>query len=110
MFLKTLQGVRQGAVIDELNQKLYDLGLAVRSTGRAGELVLKLKLAPIDQSGLTLHIEDTVVVKEPKLSKGKTVFFVTDDGQLVRNDPRQKSLELRQVPAPEAPQEMRSIS
>lgn len=103
MFLKTLQNVRQGAAIDELGQALYDLTLAVKAAGKSGELVLRLKVVPIDAAGAAVHIEDQIITKEPKLSKGKTVFFINDAGELVKNDPRQRALDLKEVPAVAAP-------
>jgi hypothetical protein len=100
MFLKTMQGIRQGAALTDLDQALYDLGLAVKQSGKAGELILKLKIVPVDSVGMAVHIEDSIVTKEPKMSKGKTIFFVDDAGQFVKNDPRQRSLDLRDVTQP----------
>lgn len=99
MFLKTMQGVRQGVALEELDRALYDLGLAVKAAGKAGELILKLKIVPIDANASAVHIEDSILVKEPKLSKGKSVFFMTEAGDFVKNDPRQRALDLKDVNA-----------
>lgn len=111
MFLKTLQGVRQGVALEELNQALYDLGLAVKAAGKPGELVLRLKIVPVDAVGHAVQIEDQIVTKEPKLSKGRTVFFVDEAGNFVKNDPRQRPLDLKEVgtSTPATPGELREV-
>jgi hypothetical protein len=109
MFLKTIQGIRQGSLIDDLDRQLYELGLLVKHTGKAGELTLKLKIRPIDNMGSAIHIEDVIAVKEPELAKEKSVFFVTEAGEFVKNDPRQRNLELKSVGEEQRPAELKNV-
>jgi len=92
-----MQGIRQGSALAELDDALHNLTLAVKKAGKGGELVLKLKIVPIDANSSAVHIEDSILVKEPKVTKGKSVFFMTEAGELVKNDPRQRALDLREV-------------
>jgi hypothetical protein len=101
-FEKTLREMRQGAALSELTEGLFALVAKVRETGRAGKLTWKLKIKPASRGdGVTLMLEDEVEVKMPPVVRPQTIFFATEDGRLQRNDPRQKELELRAVPAPE---------
>jgi hypothetical protein len=109
MFTNTIGGVRKGALIDELSVKLQELTIAVRKAGRPGRLLLTLDLKPASVGDdTTLIIEDDVSIKLPKPQRARTIMFSTEDGQLLRKDPRQAELELREVPD-EAPKEIRKV-
>jgi hypothetical protein len=111
-FEKTLRELRQGAALSELTEGLYALVAQVRETGRPGKMIWKLKVKPASRGdGVTLMLEDEVEVKGPPTIRPQTIFFATEDGRLQRNDPRQKELELRAVPAPEvAAGELKKVS
>ncbi|WP_019919071.1 hypothetical protein [Methyloversatilis discipulorum] len=97
-FNDALRKIRRGGLADELSEELNRLTKACTETGRAGELVMKLKLKP----GKGGHIEvfDDVTVRMPKPERGVSIFFATPDGNLQTNDPRQGELEgIRSVDA-----------
>lgn len=102
-FTDTLRGIRRGGLAEELSEELNRLTKACTETGRAGELVLKIKLKP----GKGGHIEvlDDVSLRLPKPERGVSIFFATPDNNLQQNDPRQGELEgIRSVNAePEKP-------
>lgn len=89
-FASFLQEQSGGQLHDELSTKLHDLIEAIRETGKAGSLSLKIDIKPIaGTDGRTLTVTDTVAAKLPKTERPKSIFFATDDGNLSRTDPRQ---------------------
>ncbi|HAM57547.1 MAG TPA: hypothetical protein DCQ64_19895 [Candidatus Rokubacteria bacterium] len=98
-FLTTLRDVRRGGLLADLEAHLTDVVMGVRETGRAGELILRLKIAPASKGNVdTLVLTDDVKVKRPKPELGVTIFFATPANTLCRNDPRQPELKgLREV-------------
>ena len=97
-FARLLQEQRKGDCLVEASEKLQDLILKVRERWGAGEISLKLKVTPSAKGIVT--ITDDIVVKLPKEEKDATLFFTTEDGALMRNDPEQTELQLREVKPP----------
>jgi len=106
--LTTLCELRSGRTIAELSDQLAEVIEAVRRTGKAGQLTLRLLVKPFskgktDEEVQPLAIEDSISTKLPQLERGVTLFFSDADGGLERNDPRQMSLpDLKKVTEPEA--------
>jgi hypothetical protein len=89
-FAAFLQEQSGGSLHEELSQKLHDLIEAVRETGKAGSISLKVDVKPIaGADSRTLTVTDTVAAKLPRTERPKSIFFITDDGNLSRSDPRQ---------------------
>ncbi|MGW7196612.1 hypothetical protein [Streptomyces chryseus] len=112
-FAAFLQEQSGGQLHDELSTRLHELIEAVRETGKAGALTLKIDVKPIaGTDGRTLTVTDTIAAKLPKTERPKSIFFVTDDGNLSRSDPRQPVITgLREVDtAPATPQKLRSAN
>lgn len=91
--LDMLRELRAGKTVDELEREMRDLVKRCRDTGKAGELVLKLKIKPIRAGEGTYSLKDEIVVKQPQFDRVDTTFFGTPDGKLTRSDPRQRPLE-----------------
>lgn len=106
-FTDTVDALRFGTLGDELTDKLKELTQKCSDTGRAGAITLTLALKP--GKGGQIEVYDDVKVKLPKEEKGSSLMFATVDGHLQREDPRQKKLEFREVPAPTTT-EIRSVS
>ena len=106
-FLKTLRDIRRGGMIADCEAHLADLVMGVRETGRAGELLVRIKIAPASAGNVdTLVVTDDVRAKRPKPTVGSTIFFATSANTLQRNDPRQPELSgLREVVAMPAREE-----
>ena len=66
-------------------------------------LAIGSKITP-SGDGTTVTILDEIKTKAPEPPRPTTLFFTTADGGLVRSDPRQRDLPLREVPA--APREV----
>lgn len=85
-----LGNLRRGTLLAEFGEELADLLEAVRETGKAGTLTLRLKLEPQKgQDRAEVFITDTVTTTKPKPEKSSTLMYVHKDGTLSRRDPRQ---------------------
>lgn len=104
-FALFLQDLRDGRAHTELTTTLAELLAAVKDTGKAGEITLKLKVKPASRGADVdkVTISDVITTKLPKPERGDDFFWLTDDNNLSRNHPRQQSLELREA-APSQPQ------
>lgn len=99
LFARTLQDLRHGASAEELSEQLSVLIAAVRETGKGGELIYKIKIKPANKGQIrTVIVEDEINLKKPGFDRESSIFFTTDDNCLVRNDPRQRELELKTIP------------
>ena len=98
-FTDTLNALRFGTLNDELTKALHELTQKCSETGKTGEIKLVIKLKP--GSGGQMEVFDDIVIKAPKEQKGSSIMFATVEGNLQREDPRQRTIEgLRSVDAP----------
>lgn len=98
-FFTTLRDLRAGETLSELDGAIAEVVSAVKATGKAGEVILKIKVRPPKKSsGVYLTVEDDVTVKVPKQDRADTIFFPTADNGLSRQDPSQMPLALKSVP------------
>lgn len=84
-----------GAFYHDLNEQFAALVLACAEHGKSGEMTLKLKIKPNGPNSIAL-VED-VKFKIPTPTRGVSMFFFATDGSLMREDPRQAKLPLREV-------------
>lgn len=93
-----MQQLDAGTIGNVIGHMLSDLGLAVANTNRAGELTIKMKLAPgnsADNSHLNFNTE--LKIKEPKMDKGfkqedshfGSIVFVGKGGKLTYDRPKE---------------------
>jgi hypothetical protein len=90
-FAVALSHMDYGALLPSLSEDLQLLVKEVKASGRAGSLTLTLKLKPTGNRG-QLEIVSDSTLKRPKADPGKSIFFATDRGELLREDPRQAKL------------------
>jgi len=101
LFSDTLRELRAGRTLDELSEELNRLVGEVRKTGKSGKLLLTIEVKPASKGDIdTVIVTDDIKTKIPKLDRGGTLFFPTNENNLQRNDPRQKELGLRAVEDP----------
>lgn len=91
-----LRDLTGGQTYDELNAALAEVVGAVTKTRKAGEVSLKLKIKANGES--SVMITDEIKTKVPQDTRGETLFFTTANGDLIRDDPRQSKLPLREIP------------
>lgn len=106
-FIDTLRDIEAGGLLDELSETQHSLIDAIRLTGKGGELTIKLAYKPDGNGQMTIKAD--VKAKEPALSRGTSLFFLTPEGNLTRRDPRQQDLPFRTV-NDDKPEVLRQVS
>jgi hypothetical protein len=100
-FADVVRELAGGTVYEDLTTQLGEVVTAVMETGKVGELSLKLSIKPNGEGSVRVLAD--VKQKVPAATLGETLFFATSSGSLIRNDPRQSELPLREVAATQAP-------
>lgn len=95
-FYDFLREHRNGVTHDELADALNDLVAAVTEENKAGTLTFTVSIKPMGKSD-GLEVSAEIKVKPPKKTAGVSIFFATPENNLVRQDPRQQSMELREL-------------
>lgn len=107
----------------ELADALNDMVHASTETGKASELMLKIKLKPQGGTSGQVELESDVKTKLPQPTRGKTLMFATSTNNLQRENPKQQTLEglrtadqeassqaeLRKAPAEETSAPLRAV-
>lgn len=92
---------RGGRLHAEVTTALGELLDAVIEHDKGGSLTIVIRVRPAG-SGVgagTVFVTDDVVVKAPSGERPAALFYVDDDRNLTRHDPRQQSFDsLREVP------------
>jgi hypothetical protein len=96
-FLDLLREHRSGITHELLTDALQELVEAVVDQRKRGKLTLTLTIKPFGKKdGLEVGAE--VKLTKPKEVQGVSIFYVTPENNLVRQDPRQQAMELREIP------------
>lgn len=96
-FADILRDLGRGAVIDEAAVMLQDLVRAVRGYGKKGSFTLKVEVAPMKGDSEALLVHAKADSRPPSGEAVSAVFFADDHGNLLRDDPRQPQLPLREL-------------
>lgn len=97
-FMDILREHRGGQTHELLTEKLQELVAAVTEEEKAGSLTLKITIKPMGKSD-GLEVAAQVTTNPPKETPGVSIFFATPENNLEREDPRQRTMELRPVPS-----------
>lgn len=81
-----------GKTETELTDGLRDLVNRVQDTGKKGTLQLTVTVAPMKEDPSMLVVSDEIKLKLPEHDRKASIFWTDDDGNLLRNDPNQRSL------------------
>lgn len=76
----------------ELTDGLRDLVHRVQDTGKKGSLTLVVTVEPMKDNVTMLMVSDEIKLKLPEHDRKASLFWSDDDGNLLRNDPNQRSL------------------
>lgn len=100
-FTLILSELNEGADANGLTQKFSDLLSGVMNAGKSGKLTITVSVVPAtkNKSGGVdkVNVSVDAKVKLPEHVSPADFFYLTEDGQLSRNHPRQQSLELKDV-------------
>jgi len=96
-FAEFLQAHDKGGSHASASAELHALIGAVQVHGKAGELVISVKVKPAGSKRLADQVIVVVEVtaKPPKAEPPASIFFVDHDGNLTRNNPDQGELPLQ---------------
>jgi hypothetical protein len=94
-FTDILGEIENGQILRDITEALCNVTHAVRETRKKGKITLTLELVPTGRGSVELHADFKAV--EPEHDRPSTLFFITPDGTLVRDDPNQARLPLREV-------------
>lgn len=95
-FAGFVQEQRGGALHGELSHAFADLVQAAVERGKAGTLVVTIKVSP-NSDQQTVTITDKVKLTLPEADRGAAIFFADEHGNVSRQNPRQTELPLREV-------------
>ena len=96
-FMDFLREHRNGSTHDELSDALQELVAAVTNEGKGGSLTLKITVKPAGRDSGALEVGSEIKVTQPKSAPGVSIFFASPENNLIRQDPRQAALELREI-------------
>jgi|SRR5215469_7544112 len=96
-FADVLLELSKGRVHNDASFALQDLVAAVADTGKKGSLSLVITVTPSKADG-QVEVTAEVKTKPPTPKPATSLFFVTDDHNLSRENPEQPHLPLREVP------------
>jgi hypothetical protein len=96
-----LAGHLNGRTAEGLSTEFHELLEAVKTHGKKGSLTITVVVEPpangVDSAPLPIGIESAV--KAPKPTPVKSLYFLDDAGNPIREDPRQMAIDFRTAPA-----------
>jgi hypothetical protein len=96
-FMQLLPEIRGGNLIDEVTEAIAEAAQAVVMTQKAADVTIKIKLRPGRHAENAIELVGECANKIPKPDVKPSMFFMDDDGSLLRNDPNQHDLPLHEV-------------
>lgn len=106
--LETLRALRHGQAEIELNEALTEAVQRARDTGKNATVSISITIKPKGASG-QYFLTDDIKCKLPVFPKEPTILFGTPEGNLLRDDPHQQKLPLREL-HDDAPANVKSIN
>lgn len=94
-FTDILGEIENGQFLRELTAQVYEIVRATQETRKPGALKLAIKISPTGRGSVELDAKMDATV--PEHDRPSTTFFVTHDGTMMRNDPNQPRLPLREI-------------
>lgn len=92
--IDVMSQVRGGFALHKAGERLQEVLEAVRDTHQAGELTLTLKIKPDKNDERVVTIQPIIKTKVPEKGFTEGIFFVDDDGNVTREDPKQIKMQL----------------
>ena len=102
-----LRSLRGGVLIDDATTALAAIVTATMESGKPGKVTIELTINKMGRTGAVI-VRDKLTVKMPKEEQLETIMYASPEGSLLTQDPRQATLELRDVTAIDIP--MKEIS
>jgi hypothetical protein len=92
--MNVLMEAREGKLAVKLSRDFTKLVAGVVETNQKGEMLIKIVLSPskTDDGGIQMMVHAEAKLKVPEFGIGPALFFVDDNNELTRTDPRQAAL------------------
>jgi hypothetical protein len=88
--VENLRLLNKGKLLDQLSEKMRNVLIACKEHMKAGTVNLQITFSPEPKSeGAQIFVSAKIDSKAPSATPKKSLFFMDDDGKLVRNDPNQ---------------------
>lgn len=94
-FTDILGEIENGQFLRELTAHVYEIVRATQETRKPGALKLAIRISPTGRGSVEIDAKMDATV--PEHDRPSTTFFVTHDGTMMRNDPNQPRLPLREI-------------
>jgi hypothetical protein len=91
--------LNRGRFVIEAGVQLQELTDAIIDTGKPGAILVKLAITPSGYKEGRINqfeIRPDVSIQKPKHDQGKSIFFVTENNKLVRDDPDQMGMDFEE--------------
>jgi hypothetical protein len=99
--LRVLEAHKFGLALTELSGAIKNVTASVQETGKVGTVTLTMSIKPASKGSIgTLVLETKVKSKCPEAEAPASIFYADSDYNLVREDPNQIVMELRNVAVP----------
>ena len=111
LFTDVIRDIAGGELVDEATTRLNELVSQAGETGKGGHVTIKLAIKPNGRGG-AMNVTYDVTSKIPQGEKLTSVMWPTPEGDLLASDPRQRTLDLKTVPAAvaSAPSELKTVN
>jgi hypothetical protein len=97
-FAATLAQIGHGDVLELANEKLASLVQAVAENEKKGSFTLTITVKPRGRDSGQVELDAEIHTKEPVRELAPSMFFIGDDGALLRDNPRQKKFAFADKP------------
>ena len=108
--LSILENHKNGRIITDISAALKQVTAAVQLTGKGGSVTLTMKINPASKGDAsTLVFLPKVKTSIPESEVPGSIFYADSDFNLVREDPNQAKLDLKEAPAAPAAQPLKEV-
>jgi len=97
-FAQVLASISYGDAAATASTQLAELVKAVQEHERTGTLTITLEVKPRGKDSGQVEVTAKVTTKAPVRELAPSMFFTTEDGGLVRDNPRQKKFPFADTP------------
>src|SRR3989442_697841 len=91
-FAEAVASMRGGAADRAASAALAKVVEAVRATGKAGAVTLKIGIKPLKDGDGELEISAKIGISLPMEDIKTAIYYATDDNKLIRTDPKQLTM------------------
>lgn len=88
----TLREIRKGVVVDEASEQLAAVVRAVQETQQGGTVTLEISVKPRPGDADAVVVACSVKSKPPRAKLPDAIFFIGEEGDLLREDPNQAEM------------------